>query len=723
MDIISWNDNMKKLLFYLLVILISSPCWAGTTTVSMTDTFPYKMSTQNETYQLSENITCDTTCFSVANSGITLDLNGKILIFGNANGVSITNNWFENWTDINTPVGWTIVSGTATRVASYWPDQTYDAELSVTAVIKSNTVTLIANQTYWYGAWIRGNSADSYTVSIRLASDDSVLATATETDNMLNRGFASEGYINSTDHLYKPTVNQDVYLRIDCLGANGIKRISVADIAPTKHYGVFHRRYKGTPEYYAPDLSDTFFGGTPTTTVIKYGKIVHGNGKSAQSYGVLFYNDYNDSSMTLQDLIINMNGHNTGAVLVNNGSAPTTGNILIDNVDTNTGSRSQFNRMHPVPEFEIFVPSNSGATVEIKNCSVLNFPEYGMVLNGAAPNLVNSSTTVHNNTIRGLAQVTEPYQILLVNGNNISIYDNILQPYRGRGILSDSTWGVAPWNVSIYNNQILDIYEKRNLEYAANSLEAIGINIRNFGDDPYKNWKIYGNTITTSTDAAGVHATYGIDLKISDPEDDIEIYNNTITANQTGQDLAACIAFEPQSADAGGLRKIHNNVCISNSRGIQFGGNDGAYAQNALIYLNKITTLSHAFYFYGYTGLYAGLDTYCNQITNTGTSSYPFYFDDATYAPTVSDIMISNNLLTNSNSGGYEVYTTRNYSSSVIFCANGTIDVDGGGSVGSASPPCQDGSTGCYSTAGLTGGGSSTGTIGPGVTIQGGSWR
>ena len=147
----------------------------------------------------------------------------------------------------------------------------------------------------------------------------------------------------------------------------------------------------------------------------------------------------------------------------------------------------------------------------------------------------------------------------------------------------------------------------------------------------------------------------------------------------------------------GNRLQIYNNTISSNFYGIGFDGNDGGNANNISIYNNDISAANSAIRFgmLSYIGNDSDIDIYCNKITNTGSSGYPFFF-----AGTLRNILISNNIINNINSNGFEVYSRNNYSSGVLFCGSSSINVTGGGSVGSSIGNCSKGSVGCYGSAG-----------------------
>jgi hypothetical protein len=70
---------------------------------------------------------------------------------------------------------------------------------------------------------------------------------------------------------------------------------------------------------------------------------------------------------------------------------------------------------------------------------------------------------------------------------NINVHNNTINPggQGGRGILIDAVGCSDPQiegvSGSIHDNTISNIYEDANFEYGADSLESVGIRIRNWG--------------------------------------------------------------------------------------------------------------------------------------------------------------------------------------------------------------------------------------------------
>jgi hypothetical protein len=697
---------MKKIIIILIIIVFTAiPALAGITNVTSTGIsgsgFPVALSTAGETYKLTENIVCQTTCFSIKAQGITIDLNGFTAIFGNANNPNIPDPGFENWADLNTPLSWTVVSGSLTRdTAQVWGN--YDAILSPTGSIRSGTVTLKANQTYSYYSIIKGNSLDAYTISIVKASDDTVLASKTITGSYLDRAFGMEdGIIFDAEQSYKPTVDTDVYLAIQATGTY-TKRIHIADIKPAKHFFVIANNYLNTS--ISPDLNASFFGVLPTSLYIisSTGRatIQQGSGNAVKSAAIF---NLGKTSL-LSNVNINMTGNNTSSV--NTATLDLAHDFII-----NTSSILNFNRMHPTTSFT-FGQESTGSS-EVYNFEMYNDPEGALTFGWNFLSDTDTHTTkIHDGIIRNKEQVTEGYAIAMTGVANVEIYNMDINPYLGRGILLDSTANRSGYldgtkNVIIRNNVIRNLYEHITPEYGSTMLEAAGIRVRDWGgtDPPegHRNLKIHDNIITGYVDSTGTHRVYGINIT-SSGYTNAEIYNNTIdiTVNSRFNSdwQTAAIAFQNANmlAKSGSSILIHHNF-LRGSYALMFGGNDGYAAKGISIYSNKIESDQYALFYNNYMTEFDSNSYYCNQITNTGISGYPI---NITSTPTLmTNQLFDYNLFTNANTS--YIYNTTDYSSSILFYGSGVLSVTGGGTIGYSASP-TNGSEGCYTSAGVAGG-------------------
>jgi hypothetical protein len=239
-------------------------------------------------------------------------------------------------------------------------------------------------------------------------------------------------------------------------------------------------------------------------------------------------------------------------------------------------------------------------------------------------------------------------------------------------------------------------------------LEDVGIRIRNWGSayGAHENLVIRNNTITGTTDSVGVHKIYGVNITASSPSDSIDVFDNTITLGATGTSrYSSAVALQGVDMTQGGSLKVHNNKLAAGTA-VQFGGNDGSSVRGISVYNNDNTSSVSGLEYFGWQSSspqdsFVNNSVYCNKFNNTGTAGYMINFLDPTAPLVISAQWLSNNSITNSNSGGSEVYLNKNYSAGFTSCGNGILDISGGGLITAASDPCHDGVTGCYATAGL----------------------
>jgi len=681
---------MKKLILVLLLLAYPSMCLA-LVTLSSSTTFPYNALT-NTTYQLSEDISCAGTCIVLGPSAdnAIIDLNGHTMTFGTSNAVTVVNADFEAWTG-SVPDNWTVLSGSVSSSPAV-KYGTYDM-LSTTAAfrVRSDAFTINGGQTY--NAWIlaKANSGSSGTLRILNATDNSILAS-------LPMGSSGQAYFNDFAATsgeeagalkYTATATMSVKLEFESAGGYAF-RVAEIGMSPCDHYGVASWGYRNN--LYFPDLIPYTFGRASNVTV-QNGTITQGNGHASYASGL--FGDGENDGWIVSGVTLNINGNNSGGVY---------GFKSIANSTINSTSTRVFNRKYGAKAGAATGPKFYTTALSVDNLTINNFPQYGVIGNKCfSTGGDSSSIEIKNSTFRNKGIVTEPYAISFSGTKNVSVHDNIIDPGLniGRGILVDAV-GCNDINESvtgaIYGNQFLNIYEEANYEYPASGMESVGIRIRNWGGlQEGHTLDIYGNSFSYTNKANGTHATYGVNITASSAIDALNIHNNTFDVNAyDSSQWAAGVVFQTAGNISASRLMVTNNTITSNSYGIGLDSNDGVNAKNISINSNIITAGVAPIRFgtSTYYGTDFDIDIYCNKLISNTATSYPLYLNG-----TLSDINIDHNLITNSNSGGYEAWADENESTDVLFYGNGTIDVTGGGSVGTAGS-ATNGTTGCSATAG-----------------------
>jgi hypothetical protein len=407
---------------------------------------------------LSDDYDCDLSCFIIKGNNVTLDFAGHSATFGNAtNVVTVINDNFANWTNSSTPNNWTLLNGTATKTASIYPFGQWDATVSPTAVLKSDIFTLKAGKTYQGFAFARGSSADSYTIELVQASNDTQLATVTMSGGLLNRGFGDGG--DPTGILkYKPlTTDTDVYLRFTGIGTSP-KIIGMISAKPAFDYGVINASYKNAT--YEPDGPDLY--GSASNVTIKNGTINQGLGDGVRSSGI----KYSGTNFTVTNMTINVNGINTMGI----DGTYSTGGTLTGNTISST-SKSVFDRMHGAGG--IFVDNTTpNYAYTITNNTITGVPQYGINIYSCYTDTDTTSYNISGNTITNNELVTEGYGIGISGLINATVDNNTITPTKGRGMLIDSVGCVSPnkagtnmmkiaWKMSVSGLEIGEVLTAR----------------------------------------------------------------------------------------------------------------------------------------------------------------------------------------------------------------------------------------------------------------------
>lgn len=194
---------------------------------------------------------------------------------------------------------------------------------------------------------------------------------------------------------------------------------------------------------------------------------------------------------------------------------------------------------------------------------------------------VGGNSNIHNNLIRNSGFATNGYSVHIYGVNNCIIYDNIMLPSNGRGILFDD---IASYN-DAYNN-IICVHEEPNSEFGSD-LNAPNIRIRYHADkNRFHNnicLGIAGIDIGNDT----LCATSGVYLSNYEGVRNF-IYNNEfrtfLLSPVTDLKYANGITFEGHGTFNSFARdSIYNNIFRSNNYLIRAGGWDGSSYMGTII--------------------------------------------------------------------------------------------------------------------------------------------
>ncbi len=97
---------------YVPIIVSGSVVDIDASWIAGAGTRPYKLSTANARYRLTQNVTVDDSAFVFQANGVTLDLNGYTITYNNAAATALTNEDFDNWTGTE-PNNWTVTGSSS----------------------------------------------------------------------------------------------------------------------------------------------------------------------------------------------------------------------------------------------------------------------------------------------------------------------------------------------------------------------------------------------------------------------------------------------------------------------------------------------------------------------------------------------------------------------------------------------------------------------------------
>lgn len=257
---------------------------------------------------------------------------------------------------------------------------------------------------------------------------------------------------------------------------------------------------------------------------------------------------------------------------------------------------------------------------------------------------------------------------------------------------SMSSCGSGSYPYVVYNAGSAEIY--------GSTFNIDGGKVNVFGTWGRDNTLIHDNTITYDCNCGGRV------FLMNGGANGWQIYNNdiTVTGSSNSNDQYVVRIRGLDSTTASNHIIHHNTIDATTYTGtgtvhiISLGDNSNTQTNNDFYY-NWIKAGDQQAVQY-YSSNFSDHDFYCNKIEH----------DDSNIAVQIgaqnpSDVVWSNNSITTNRVDGYLVNTTTT-STGTTFCESDVSsgEVGGGGSVSYDTDPCQDGSSGCYGSAGAPNG-------------------
>ncbi len=463
----NFHNTMKKLSFLILITTAYGiPSFASNLTSCGV------LSSADTTYVLQNNVTANGTCFTVTANNITIDLNGKTVIYDNSPPITVNNGSFESTLSGT----WDTTGGAnASRVAgTYLTPSLYEGSyaLNVTTptanqqIRSIGTVTLQPNTKYSLSGMVYNQTDDAITLGIRF---DGTSISASQVGKTY-RGFQ---YIYTQFSTGSSEVSYKINLSVTGASSSpaGVVFFDDIRVQQSDHHGV----HSGIS--WARNAS------------VKNGTITQG-----QAHGDFSHAIYGVGNPViagdLSELTINVSGNSTKAIDI----------TYIDNISIyNNKINSAVDTIHIRDHYDgalikIGYPGNNGS---IHHNVITSGVQTGIIANSSKE---EGRIQIYNNDITLQSKYTNDFAIVSYGAYGPDIHNNIVrcgsENNTCRGIYMNSNGG------SIYKNTINVHYKNNNQEYPGCPYNAYGIQLEELSF----NTEVYDNIVTANADECGAAA-------------------------------------------------------------------------------------------------------------------------------------------------------------------------------------------------------------------------
>jgi hypothetical protein len=529
---------------------------------------PYVLDQAGATYVLETDVHTARTAFVIGAAGITFDLNGYTVTYGDSASPSVANGGFESGTGRNVP-GWDLSGAPAATLASntsfLFGNQVLRlSDYSTPQRIVSDPIA-IAQAGRLYTATItpaNPNTRSTLKLTVVDAVTGKVLGSATSAD-------ASRGY--SAVVTFTPVTTNAVRLQVDVTPAAGVidaLDLDQGTLTISADYGILASpNGSDIPGWINLPAAVQAASRKAANFTVKDGFISQGQG-----------NGYGSSPLYLWKIngvtVDNVQTFATGTDTQSLDATYATGHVTVRDSTFRENIENITNRML---DFGTLKLNNIRAPIDIEDNLLLGSPQAGIVLSHNDPRY---SIVIRNNEIRQQAVTTNAYAILLSGVQNFEIAGNRVLTTNGRGFLLDGFSSDLLGHGSIHDNYV-DVQEHPNREYPA-GLETVALRLRNNLDSmgPQRDLSIQDNTFIARTGpglspaAFGVHISYANNNGAMDNAG-IVLADNTIKAIVTTADASyRAKALLLDRVDAGIGLQVAGNVLESNdvSLALTYGG-------------------------------------------------------------------------------------------------------------------------------------------------------
>ena len=445
---------------------------------------PYLLDTAGTTYVLRTDVRAEGTAFVVGAAGVTLDLNGHTVTYGDGVPPTVVNGGFEEGSGRSVP-GWDLRAAPCARLASNTrylfgrrvlrlasfrtPQQLLSDPIKVFRPGRAHTATITpANP----------DTHCSVTLSVLDAATGKVLGTGTSTDPA--RGFSAVAH-------FTPGSASAVRLRVDVVpvgGATTSLDLDGATLAVSGDHGVLASRtwpgnlpgWGGLPRH----IQAAYQRKRAARFTLKNGRLLQGRGAGYAS-APLFFREL--PGVTVEAVETFACGMDTATLVATGAIGP----VIVRRSTFRERIGNVSRRMNNLATLEL---ANIRGPILVEGNRLLGSPQIGIML---AWNDPRWPARIRRNEIRQDTIVTNGYAILCSATRRFEISDNTIRPISGRGICLDGFSAGLLAQGEIRDN-IVEVQERPNREYPS-GMSAMALRLRNTVDrqGPHRELTIRGN--------------------------------------------------------------------------------------------------------------------------------------------------------------------------------------------------------------------------------------
>jgi hypothetical protein len=463
---------------------------------------PYVLGQANTTYTLAADVDTPGTAFVDAAPGVTLDLNGHTVTFGDAAPIAVTNGGFEQGSGRSVP-GW-VLAGAPTAALAPNTNLLFGSRvLRLTAFSSAQTVVSApvampqANRTYEatitpaHAGGTNASCSTSLSLSVVDALTGQVLARGTSAD--VGRGFSA------TAHFLATTTDpvRLVVVAAPKPGSTDTIDLDAATLTQADDYGVLaSAEWKsGVPGYAnLPTAAGQVFQKAANFT-IENGSVVQGR---AQGYASPpLFAEYL-AGLTVANVTTSADGLDTTSV----DALCDTGRVTVLNSTFRDHITNVTDRMNNVATLKL---TGVNGPLLVQGNRVLGSPQIGMLVGYNNPAY---KVSILDNVISQNAVATNAYGILVSTMSHFEIAGNTIKTADGEGIDVDG-YAAAPTTDGFIHDNDVEVSLTPNREYPT-GLVARALRMRNNvdGTGPQRNLEVADNTFVATTGPGLVASAY-----------------------------------------------------------------------------------------------------------------------------------------------------------------------------------------------------------------------